>query len=303
MSKSIKPFLKWAGGKTQLLGDIEQQFPFKKQDSFTFIEPFVGSGAVFFWVINNYPNVHCCIINDINTDLINTYHTIHNDVETLISQLSIWQEEYHTLANDIEVKKAYYYDKRTAFNTKQEDIITQSALFIFLNRTCFNGLYRVNRSGGFNVPIGSYKMPKICDPENLRNVSQALQNVVILHGDFEQTLEHAETNTCFYLDPPYKPLSASSSFNAYAADSFNDDEQTRLKIFCDALSEQGHPWILSNSDVNQQEDENTFFDDLYHGYDINRVLAKRSINANAAKRGVVYELLITNKVQAANISI
>ncbi len=294
----MKPFLKWAGGKTQLLSDIEQRFPYAKEETFTFIEPFVGSGAVLFWILNHFPNVQQCIINDINTDLINTYHTIRNDVGALIEQLDVWQSEYHALTLDAERKKAYYYQKRTDFNTKEQPQIQQAALFIFLNRTCFNGLYRVNRSGGFNVPIGSYKTPKICDAPNLKKVSEALQKVIILQGDFKQTLEHAQGNTMFYLDPPYKPLNASSSFNAYAKGEFNDDEQRRLKNFCDTLSEQNHPWILSNSDVNQME-ENNFFDELYDDYHINRVLAKRAINSNSAKRGCIHELLITNQAATA----
>ena len=298
MSKAVKPFLKWAGGKTQLLSDIEQRFPYAKEEKFTFIEPFVGSGAVLFWVLNHFPNVRQCIINDINADLINTYHTIRNDVGALIEQLDVWQSEYHALALDTEQKKAYYYEKRADFNTKEQPQIQQAALFIFLNRTCFNGLYRVNRSGNFNVPIGSYKTPKICDEPNLRRVSEALQNVTILQGDFEQTLAYAKDNTMFYLDPPYKPLSTSSSFNAYAKDEFNDDEQRRLKNFCDTLTEQGYPWILSNSDVSQLE-ENNFFDELYDNYHINRVLAKRAINSNSTKRGSIHELLITNQAATA----
>jgi len=298
MIKAVKPFLKWAGGKTQLLTDIEQRFPYASDEKFTFIEPFVGSGAVLFWVLNHFPNVKKCIINDINPDLINTYHTIRNHVDALIEQLDVWQSEYHALVLDTERKKAYYYQKRTDFNTKEQPQIQQAALFIFLNRTCFNGLYRVNRSGGFNVPIGSYKTPKICDTENLRLVSQALQRVTILQGDFEQTLDYAQGNTLFYLDPPYKPLSTSSSFNAYAKGEFNDAEQIRLKNFCDTLSKQNYPWILSNSDVNQLE-ENNFFDELYDDYHINRVLAKRAINSNSAKRGSIHELLITNQVIAA----
>ncbi len=294
MSKAVKPFLKWAGGKTQLLSDIEQRFPYAKEEKFTFIEPFVGSGAVLFWVLNHFPNVRQCIINDINADLINTYHTIRNDVDALIEQLDVWQSEYHALALDTEQKKAYYYEKRADFNTKEQPQIQQAALFIFLNRTCFNGLYRVNRSGNFNVPIGSYKTPKICDEPNLRRVSEALQNVTILQGDFEQTLAYAKDNTMFYLDPPYKPLSTSSSFNAYAKDEFNDDEQRRLKNFCDTLTEQDYPWILSNSDVSQLE-ENNFFDELYDNYHINRVLAKRAINSNSGKRGNIHELLISNR--------
>jgi len=295
MPTSAKPFLKWAGGKTQLLNDIGQRFPYSHDRNFTFIEPFVGSGAVLFWVLRHFPNVNKCVINDINEDLINTYQIIKNNVVKLIDQLDIWQSEYHSLALDVEEKKAYYYAKRVEFNSKEQPNIQQAALFIFLNRSCFNGLYRVNRSGGFNVPIGSYKTPKICDAPNLKKISRALQRVTILQGDFEKTLEHAQENTMFYLDPPYKPLSASSSFNAYAKDVFNDSEQIRLKNFCDALNEQNLPWILSNSDVNQLEEDNNFFDELYDNYHINRVLAKRSINSNSSKRGNIHELLITNQ--------
>jgi len=300
MSKLVKPFLKWAGGKTQLLEDIKLCFPYQTKDKFTFIEPFVGSGAVLFWVINHFPNVQRYVINDVNTDLINTYKVIQNNVDNLVALLSLWEAEYHQLASNKEAKKAFYYNKRSLFNSRQEPSISQAALFIFLNRTCFNGLYRVNKSGGFNVPIGSYKTPTICDASNLRKVSAALQKVTILNGDFEQTLSHAEGQSCFYLDPPYKPLSTSSSFNAYAKEVFNDKEQVRLKSFCDALDKQGHTWILSNSDVNQFKDENMFFDDLYHGYDINRVLAKRVINSNSSKRGVIHELLITNQVATSS---
>ena len=294
MSKQVKPFLKWAGGKTQLLNDIKMQFPYSPDDEFKFVEPFVGSGAVLFWVINNFPNVQRCIINDINPDLINTYQVIRNDVASLINQLSIWETEYHGIGDNPEEKKTYYYAKRSAFNTKLEDSINQAALFIFLNRTCFNGLYRVNKSGGFNVPIGSYKTPTICDADNLHRVSEALQNVTILHGDFEQTLEHAGDKTCFYLDPPYKPLSTSSNFNAYAKGAFDDTEQVRLKEFCETLNVNNHQWILSNSDVKDCAQNGNFFDDLYASFNVLRVNASRNINSIGAKRGKISELLITN---------
>ena len=295
MRKQVKPFLKWAGGKTQLLNDIEKQFPFAREESFTFIEPFVGSGAVLFWVLNNFPNVKRCVINDINGELINTYEVIRDHVSELVEQLSVWEQEYHAIVDSPEEKKAYYYGKRASFNSKEEPNVRQAALFIFLNRTCFNGLYRVNKKGGFNVPIGSYKAPKICDAENLSNVSSALQRVTILNGDFEETLAYADEQTCFYLDPPYKPLSASSSFNSYAKDEFDDAEQIRLKEFCETLNVENHQWILSNSDVNQEEHaQKNFFDELYSEFQINRVQASRAINSNSSKRGQISELLITN---------
>ena len=291
--KSAKPFLKWAGGKTQLISEIEKNLPNSNID--TYVEPFVGSGAVLFWVLNEFSRLRKAVVNDINEDLINTYKTIQSTPEELISILEILQEEYHSLDNLAEEKKEYYYQKRELFNKREKNRIMHSALFIFLNRTCFNGLYRVNRKNEFNVPMGSYKKPTICDKSNLMAVSEALQKVELLCGDFEQTVNYTSSNTLFYFDPPYKPLSETSSFNSYAKDEFNDDEQIRLKNFCDHLDTLGHNWILSNSDVKGKNVEDNFFDDLYSNFIIKRVGAKRSINANPQKRGFLTELLITNQ--------
>jgi len=290
-----KPFLKWAGGKTQLIEQIKKQLPENIQrNSFTYIEPFVGSGAVLFWMLEHYPNLEKAIINDINSDLTNSYLTIKYNVQELINILSKWEVEYHSISDNQEAKKEYYYSKRSLFNTRKSDQTTQSALFIFLNRTCFNGLYRVNRKNEFNVPIGSYKKPQICNTENLLAVSNALQRVEILNGDYSETLQYATENTFFYFDPPYKPLSNTSSFNSYSKDEFDDKEQIRLKEFCDILNEQGHQWILSNSDVKGKDPNNNFFDDLFANFQILRVNARRSINANPSKRGLLTELLIKN---------
>lgn len=290
-----KPFLKWAGGKTQLIEQIKEQLPNNiQQNNFTYIEPFVGSGAVLFWMLEHFPNLENAVINDINKDLTNSYDTIKNDVNGLIQILSEWEIEYHNFADNQDAKKEYYYEKRSLFNTRNSDQTTQSALFIFLNRTCFNGLYRVNRKNEFNVPIGSYKKPQICNIENLLAVSEVLQRVEILNGDYSETLEYATENTFFYFDPPYKPLSETSSFNSYSKDEFGDKEQIELKEFCDILNEQGHQWILSNSDVKGKDPNNNFFDDLFANFNIMRVNARRSINANPSKRGKLTELLITN---------
>ena len=290
-----KPFLKWAGGKTQLIEQIKEQLPNNIiTNRFTYIEPFVGSGAVLFWILEQYPNMERAIINDINQDLTNSYLTIKHNVQELIQILKQWEVEYHNIAEDQEVKKEYYYEKRALFNTRNSDQTTQSALFIFLNRTCFNGLYRVNRKNEFNVPIGSYKTPQICNEENLLAVSKVLQKVEILNGDFAETLNYADNNSFFYFDPPYKPLNETSSFNSYAKDDFNDAEQIRLKEFCEILDNQNHQWILSNSDVKGKDANNNFFDDLYASFNILRVNARRSINANPSKRGQLTELLITN---------
>ena len=279
MNKIAKPFVKWAGGKAQLLTEIDNAIPsYMKQTQFTYIEPFVGGGAILFWILQKYPNIKHAIINDINTDLTNSYQTIKENVEELISILKKWKKEYHSLKDKLEEKKEYYYSKRKQFNNRNSDKTSQTALFIFLNRTCFNGLYRVNRKNEFNVPIGSYKTPMICDEDNLRAVSDVLQKVTILNGDFEATMEYAENNTLFYFDPPYKPLSETSSFNSYAKDEFDDSEQIRLAKFCEKIDILGYQWILSNSDVKGKNPNDNFFDELYNKFDIKRVLARRNIN-------------------------
>jgi DNA adenine methylase len=297
--KIAKPFLKWAGGKTQLINDIEKALPTDiTRRNFTYIEPFVGSGAVLFWMLNNFPNLKKAVINDINEDLINTYRTIANKPEELISILQVLQNEFHNLEGSEENKKLYYYKKRELYNTRKEEQIEQAALFIFLNRTCFNGLYRVNSKNLYNVPMGGYKKPTICDKENILAVSNALQKVEIQNGDFEQTLDYADNNSLFYFDPPYKPLSETSSFNSYAKDEFNDNEQVRLRDFCNKLNVLNHTWILSNSDVKGKNINDNFFDDLYSDFTIQRVDARRSINANPEKRGSLKELLITNQTSS-----
>ncbi len=290
-----KPFVKWAGGKAQLLDQIKRFIPDDlKKKEFVYIEPFVGGGAVLFWILNEYPRIKNAVINDINTDLINTYRTIKNNVFDLIAILKKYEREYHSLENDPERKKAYYYHKRELFNRRNSGLTEQSALFIFLNRTCFNGLYRVNRKNEFNVPIGNYKKPMICDESNLLAVNKLLQKVTILNEDFEETLKYAGGNTLFYLDPPYKPISKTSSFNSYTKDGFDDGEQIRLAKFCEKIDVLGYHWILSNSDVKEINPEDDFFEKLYKKYHIKRVIAKRNINANAKKRGELKELLIIN---------
>lgn len=294
--KEAKPFLKWAGGKTQLINDIKKVLPkeFTKY-KFNYIEPFVGSGAVLFWMLNNFPKIEKAIINDINADLTNTYKVISHSPFELISILNQFQNEYHSLEDNSEIKKEYYLEKRENFNSRKFSNTEQAAFFIFLNRTCFNGLYRVNKNNFFNVPIGSYKKPTICDAENILAVSESLKKVEILTGDYQQTLDFAERPALFYFDPPYKPLSKTSSFNSYSKDDFNDDEQIRLRDFCKKLDSLNHYWILSNSDLKGKDVNDNFFDDLYSDFNIQRIEAKRSINANPEKRGKLTELLITNR--------
>lgn len=284
-----KPFLKWAGGKGQLLNVIGANIP---QNINTYIEPFVGSGAVMFDVLERRPNIERVIINDVNTDLINTYCSIRNNCDELISILSNLHQIY--ISKNHEEKSTMYYEVREKYNNREESILNQSAFFIFLNRTCFNGLYRVNAKGGFNVPHGKYTNPKICDSENLYAVSALLQRVEIYNGDYSALAEYATQGSFVYLDPPYKPISETSAFNSYVAGGFGDDEQIRLRDFCNLISEQGSSFMLSNSDPCSINPENDFFDRIYAGYNIQRVLAKRNINSKGEKRGEINELLITN---------
>jgi DNA adenine methylase len=296
--KKAKPFLKWAGGKTQLINDIKRVLPKEiTNDKFIYIEPFVGSGAILFWMLDAFPNLNTIVINDINEDLINTYRTIASRPNELILILQTLQNEFYSLQGKDEEKKEYYLLKRKLYNTRTVVNTEQAALFIFLNRTCFNGLYRVNRKNEYNVPMGSYKKPTICDKENILLVSQALQNVEILCGDYEKTLKYVDNKTLFYFDPPYKPLSETSNFNSYAHYKFNDAEQIRLRDFCHKLDTLNCMWVLSNSDVKGNNINDNFFDDLYANFTIERVNARRSINVNPEKRGILQELLITNSIK------
>ncbi len=290
-----KPFLKWAGGKTQLISSIKAALPTDFSNRrITFIEPFIGSGAVLFWMMETFPNIEKAVINDINSDLINTYKVIKESPDKLIVVLREIQQEYYNVEAIGDEKKQYYSHKRDLYNSRTASLIEQAALFIFLNRTCFNGLYRVNKSNKFNVPLGSYTKPKILDELNIKAVSAVLQKVEILNGDYQETLNHVGDDTFFYFDPPYKPLSSTSNFNSYANDDFDDNEQIRLRNFCQSLDELGCYWMLSNSDVKGNDANNTFFDDIYQDFNIQRVQAKRMINAKADKRGELTELLITN---------
>lgn len=281
-----KPFLKWAGGKTQLITDIEKVLPYDLiKEDFVYIEPFVGSGAVLFWLINNYPNMKKAVINDINDDLINTYKVIKYRTEDLVSVLRALQEEYHAIDEDVELKKEYYYSKRELYNSRKENDIGRAALFIFLNKTCFNGLYRVNRKGQFNVPIGRYKNPLICDKENLIAAGNYLKHVNIVHGDFELVTQKAKKGDFIYFDPPYQPLNETSYFTSYTENGFTINEQERLCEVYKKLSKRGCYVLLSNSNTK-------IIRDFYKDFRIIEVSAKRSINSVGNKRGKISELLI-----------
>lgn len=294
-----RPVLKWAGGKGQLLDQIEQKLPLKlKMGGIKrYIEPFVGGGAVFFDIYNNY-NIQEAFLFDINPELVILYNVIKYDVEKLIIELTKIDTEYkHTVD-----KKEYYYARRDEYNDLDKTVdanvyvagfVRRASLTIFLNRTCFNGLFRVNSKNKFNVPMGKYINPRILDAANLRNVSEALQIATIVHADFSKVTDCVTTDTFVYYDPPYRPIRETSSFNSYAVGDFDDNEQKRLKSIFDACHKNGALQMLSNSDPTNYTDD-LFFDDLYKEYKINRILAKRLINSKADGRDAIRELLITN---------
>lgn len=293
-----KPFLKWAGGKTQLLPTIDHYLPesFSTQENVTYIEPFVGGGAMLFYMLQKYPNIKKAIINDINIHLVKTYTIIRNSPDKLIKTLTDLQAAYLKLKSE-DTRKEFYLESREKFNNGNLNDVEDASFLIFLNRTCFNGLYRENSKGKFNVPFGKYPNPTICDAETILADSELLQKVQILHGDFSQVYSYRDDYTFVYFDPPYRPLDATSSFNSYVKESFNDDEQKRLQALFSEFSNEGCHVLLSNSDGKNRNENDMFFDSLYDGFYIERVLAKRSINANPSKRGKLTELLIRNYME------
>jgi DNA adenine methylase len=296
MSIEAKPFLKWAGGKGQLLSQLSEHLPERIcKEPFTYIEPFVGGGAMLFYMLQHFGNIKKAVINDVNEDLILTYRIIKDDVEALIANLDRL-EKYYLSITDQHGRSQIFYDVRERYNQRIGDSVERASQLVFLNKTCFNGLYRVNRRGQFNVPFGKYANPTICNAKLLRADSQILQSaqVEICQGDYVQTMQHLDGLTFVYLDPPYRPLDATSSFTAYAKGDFNDDDQRALAGFCHQLNDAGCYWMESNADCSAKNPEDTFFEELYKDYRIERVYASRFINANPEKRGKLTELLIKN---------
>ena len=290
-----KPFIKWVGGKSQLIDQLDALLPadFGNWKNVTYIEPFVGGGAMLFYMLQRYPNIQHAVINDINPDLTTCYRTVRDTPELLIKSLMDIETAYLAIESE-EGRKDFFLAARDRYNEKNLNPVENTTYFFFLNRTCYNGLYRVNKKGLFNVPFGKYANPQICDPLTIRKDSELLQRVEIMTGDFEVTFDRAKGNTLFYFDPPYRPLSDTSSFNDYAKDAFNDSAQIRLKAFCDRVNEAGFRFMLSNSDCKGKNENDNFFDVLYGSYHIERVWASRSINSNPNKRGKLTELVIRN---------
>ena len=298
-----KPFLKWAGGKTQLLDEFYKRLPEglgEKGKLTRYVEPFIGGGAFFFYLSRKFSFEECCI-GDANEELILTYRVIQKSVKKVIGELGILESAYFT--RDEMEREAFYYEIRDAFNNDLPGINFQkysqgwaerAAKVIFLNRTCYNGLFRVNRNGEFNVPFGRYKNPDILNEENLQDVAKVLKNTRIISGDFTRCRDYVDDHTFVYFDPPYRPISQTSSFTSYSRGGFDEKDQHRLAALFRELDAKGAKIMLSNSDPRNGNYQDIFFDDLFDGFTIGRVPARRMINSNGTRRGSIDELIITN---------
>lgn len=288
---TARPFIKWVGGKTQLLSEIRKKYPSRIEK---YCEPFVGGGAVLFDILSTFKPEEV-LINDINPELINTYRCVKDDTDELIGELKVIQEEYYAS----EDKKGYYLDKRSRFNTlikDKTDTIEKASLFIMLNKTCFNGLFRVNSHSLFNVPFNNAVHPLICDEENIRACGELLKKTSITLGDYSETKSFIDERTFVYIDPPYRPLTVSSSFTSYNENGFTDKEQIELGSFVAHISSLGASVLLSNSDPKNTDVNDDFFDSLYASFSIERVKASRMVNSKGSGRGAINELLVFNKI-------
>lgn len=293
-----KPFVKWAGGKSKLLPVLVENLP---QDfalnAVTYIEPFVGGGAMLFYLLEHYHNIEHVIINDINPALINCYRRIQNDHLALIEELRILHHEYYNI-DTLEGRRELFYALREEYNeieVQDRNTIHAAALFIFFNKTCFNGLYRENANGKFNVPFGRYVHPTICNDQVILDVHNALQNVQISLGNYDAILAmiNWDQYNFFYFDPPYRPLLGANNFKQYTFNAFNDPEQEALKAFCDNINAHGAHFMLSNSD-SEVEPNVSYFEELYDGYDVQHIFAPRTINAFVPGVQMATEILVKN---------
>lgn len=302
LSTKAKPFLKWAGGKAQLIEQIVKHLPneLKEGKLHRYVEPFVGGGALFFHVAQMY-EVEEYFILDVNEELILVYMSIQTDVDNVIDLLKTMERKFHRLSQNRQ--RQYFYAVRFELNENRPSIdftnytkawAERTAQIIFLNRTCFNGLFRVNSKGGFNVPFGKYKNPLICSEDNLRAASELLQRTKIRFGDFSECESFVNSDAFVYFDPPYRPISKTASFTSYSKYDFDDAAQLRLASFYRLLDRNGARLMLSNSDPKNENPVDNFFEDAYKEFRIERVLANRMINCNAERRGKINELLIMN---------
>ncbi len=301
--QKAKPFLKWAGGKTQLLNELCSRLPksvIERHEIQRYIEPFVGSGALFFRLKNKF-RIKKSYLFDNNRELIIGWKVIQNDHTALINNLADLEKSYLSKSED--ERKEFYKDIRTLYNEQihkfdysqyNKDWIERATQLIFLNKTCYNGLFRQNMKGEFNVPFGRYKNPKICNEENIKAVSYALDRTEIFCDDFSSSARYINEKSFIYFDPPYRPISKTSYFTAYSKNIFNDVQQEKLAIFFKKIHKKGAFLMLSNSDPKNESPNDDFFDKLYKDFYIERVGAKRFISCVASKRGAIKELIIRN---------
>lgn len=300
-NNEAKPVLKWAGGKSKLIPEIESRFPKDiEKEITTYIEPFIGGGAVFFHIMNEY-KFKKVIINDINKELVLMYKVLKEKPYELIEILERKQNEYNNL-NSIEEKSELFYSIREEFNKGKGSIsydiidikeVEHASYMIFLNKSCFNGLYRENKKGLFNVPFGKKEKINTFEKTNILSASNALQDVIILNGDFEGVERYINDKSFIYMDPPYRPLKK-DSFTDYSREEFNDNSQKRLAELCERINKVGAKFIQSNSDPKNTNEDDEFFDELYKQFKIDRIKAARNINSKGTGRGKVSELLIKN---------
>jgi DNA adenine methylase len=297
-----RPFLKWAGGKGQLIAKFQDLYPeqLRERKIKNFYEPFLGSGAVFFDVAQHY-NIASAYLYDINDELILAYRVIQKDVASLLEILGRYQSIYRPL--DKQQRQKYFYHQRADYNLERSALnysrysdawLERAAQLIFLNKTCFNGLYRVNAKGDFNSPVGDYTNPTICDEQNLMAVNRVLQIAEIKKADFKTIITDVKTNAFVYFDPPYRPISKTANFKTYSQLDFTDNDQRELAEVFKQLDKRGAQMMLSNSDPKNLDPTDNFFDDLYEDYNIMRVPATRKINSDAAKRGTINEIVVMN---------
>lgn len=303
MNFNAKPFLKWAGGKGQLLEELEKRLPsdiLSKKTISRYVEPFVGGGAMFFFLKNKF-KIEDAFLFDKNQELILAYEVIKNNHKELIEKLREIEDDHIQKSEDF--RKKNYYEIRDAYNRQMNDFnydqyhegwIKRASYLIFLNKTCFNGLFRQNSKGEFNVPFGRYKNPKICDESNLLEVFKALHDTNLFSRDFTYSGEYINKESFVYFDPPYRPLNTTSRFTNYFKEGFNDEDQIKLADFFKEMDKRGAKLMLSNSDPKNQNYNDTFFDNIYNNFQLERVPAKRNINRDASGRGSINEIIVRN---------
>jgi len=298
-----KPFLKWAGGKSQLLPSLADLLPadLTRGNINKYIEPFLGGGAMFFYIAQKF-DINEIYLSDINKELINAYRTIQKEPLNLIDKLKQMNNTYQSAFP--ERRKYYFLKIRSMFNKLKNSSdyannsrynVERTAQLIFLNKTCYNGLFRVNSKGEFNVPFGNYKNPKILDEENILNISKLLKNVILLNNSYEKCEEVVSDKSFVYFDPPYRPISKTSAFTSYSKNDFTENDHEELaQLFRRLNSDTNAKLMLSNSDPSNTNTSDIFYSEHYGEFNLNKVFARRSISCNSDNRGMITELVITN---------